>query len=355
MADGRRVLITGIAGQLAGLLAHALEARDDVAEIVGVDIREPQHDLERTRFVRAALRNPIVAKLLADSEIDTVVHLSTAAGPASVGGRARQKELNVIGAMQLFAACQNAPALRRVVLKSTTAVYGADHTDPALFREQDTPSVPPRHGFAKDATEIEAYARGLGRRRDDIDLTILRFANFLGPSLDSAFHSMFTLPVVPSLLGFDPRLQFCHEQDAIDVLTRVVTEDHLGTFNVAGEGILYLSQCIRLAGRLAAPVPWPLTELVAAGVQRTRRVDITPDQLGFLRHGRAVDTTRLREQLGFEPAYSTRAAFEDYVRRRRIHGLLDRDEVQEWRQEFQSYLQRKMQQRLLERRASEAR
>jgi UDP-glucose 4-epimerase len=350
VAKGRRVLVTGIAGQLAGLLAHALEARDDVDTIVGVDVREPAHDLQRTRFVRANVRNPLVAKILADDEIDTVVHLSTAAGPGSVGGRARMKELNVIGAMQLFAACQNAPRLRRVVLKSTTAIYGAHHTDPALFREQDPPRVPPDHGFAKDATEIEQYARDLARRRDDLDLTVLRFANFLGPRLDSSFHALFTLPVVPSQLGFDPRLQFCHEQDAVDVLVRATTGDHPGTYNVAGDGVLYLSQCIRLAGRIAAPVPWPLTDLVASAVQRTRRIDITHDQLGFLRHGRAVDTTRLRDQMGVVPAYSTRDAFEDYVERRRIHGIVDRDQLALWQREAVDALQRRLQQRRLARR-----
>ena len=349
MALSRRVLVTGIAGQLAGLLAHALEARDDVEAIVGVDVQEPTHELARTRFVRAAIRNPLVAKILADEGIDTVVHLSTAAGPGSVGGRARMKELNVIGAMQLFAACQNAPQLERVVLKSTTAVYGAHHTDPALFREEAQPQVPPDHGFAKDATEIEQYARELGRRRGDLDLTILRFANFLGPRLDSSFHALFTLPVVPSQLGFDPRLQFCHEQDAVDVLVHAVTGDHPGTFNVAGDGILYLSQCIRLAGRVAAPVPWPLTDAVASLVQRTRRIDITHDQLSFLRHGRAVDTTRLKKQMGFTPAYTTRAAFEDYVERRRIHGLIDRDEVARWQRELVDYLQRRSQERRLAR------
>lgn len=349
MAEGRRVLVTGIAGQLAGLLAHSLEARDDIDAIVGVDVREPPHELGRTRFVRAAVRNPLVAKVLADEGIDTVVHLSTAAGPGSVGGRARMKELNVIGAMQLFAACQNAPRLRRVVLKSTTAVYGAHHTDPALFGEDDRPSVPPEHGFAKDATEIEQYARDLARRRADVDLTVLRFANFLGPRLDSSFHSLFTLPVVPSQLGFDPRLQFCHEQDAVDVLVRTVTGDHPGTFNVAGDGALYLSQCIRLAGRLAMPVPWPLTDAVADAVQRTRRVDITHDQLSFLRHGRVVDTTRLTKQMGFAPVHSTRTAFEDYVERRRIHGLLDRDEIARWQRRLVDELQRHSQRRRLAR------
>lgn len=349
MAQRRRVLITGIAGELPGMLARALEARDDVEEIIGVDVREPGHELHRTRFVRADVRNPLVARVLADAEVDTVVHTSTAAGPASVGGRARMKELNVIGAMQLFAACQKAPTVRRLVLKSTTAVYGSDHTDPGLFREEATPRTPPQHGFAKDATEIEGYARALGRRRPDIDLTILRFANFLGGSLDSAFHSLFTLPVIPSVLGYDPRLQFCHQQDAIDVLEAAAVDERPGTFNVAGEGVLYLSQCTRLAGRVPAPVPWPFVNAVASAVQRTRRVDITPDQLRFLQFGRVVDTTRLREQFGFSPRYSTRETFEDYVRRRRISGLLDREEVLRWEREVHDYLQRRSQQRLLAR------
>jgi UDP-glucose 4-epimerase len=355
VAEGRRVLITGISGELAGQLARQLEERDDVRDVVGVDVRTPQHDLQRTEFVRADIRNPLVARVISAAEIDTVVHTSTTANPGSAGGRARMKELNVIGAMQLFAACQKSPSVKRLVLKSTTAVYGSDYTDPALFREDQTPREPPKHGFAKDATEIEGYARAFGRRRKDVDLTILRFANFVGGRMDSAFHSMFTLPAIPTVLGFDPRLQFCHEEDAVGVLHRVVTGQHPGTFNVAGAGTLYLSQCVRLAGRLPAPIPWPFVSAVAGLAQRSRRIDITADQLRFLQFGRVVDTARLREQLGYTPRYTTRQAFEDFVRRRRIKGLLDRDEVVRWERELYDFLQRRGQERFLAQQRSEPR
>jgi UDP-glucose 4-epimerase len=350
VADGtpRRVLITGIAGQLAGAFARALEQRDDVLEIIGVDVQEPRHDLHRTEFVRADIRNPLVGRVLDAAAIDTVVHTSTTASPAAAGGRSRMKERNVIGAMQLLAACQRAPGLRRFVLKSTTAVYGSDHADPALFSEDVSPRTPPRSGFGKDASEVEGYARAFGRRRKDVDLTILRFANFLGGEVDGAFASLFALPVVPTVLGFDPRLQFCHEDDAVDVLTRVTTGDHPGIFNVAGEGALYLSQCIRLAGRVPVPVLLPFVSGVAGLVRRTGRADISPDQLRFLQFGRVVDTTRLREELGVTPRFTTREAFEDFLGRRRIQGVLSPDEVTRWERDLQSFLRRKGQERFVE-------
>ena len=350
---GRRVLVTGIAGALAGMLTRALEERDDVEYLVGVDVREPRADLTRTEYVRADIRNPLVARVIQAADVDTIVHMSTMSTPGRAGGRARMKELNVIGAMQLLAAAQKAPSVQRFVLKSTTAVYGSDHTDPALFREEDTPAVAPKSGFAKDATEIEGYARAFGRRRKDAALTILRFANFLGGEVDSAFAGFFGLPVVPSVMGFDPRLQFCHEEDGVAVLEQAATGDHPGIYNVAGPGVLYLSQCTRLAGRLPAPVPFPLVSAVAGLVRRSERVDFSPEQLRFLQFGRVGDITRLRTEFEYEPRYSTREAFEDFVARRRITGLVDRDGVVRWERDLYDFLARKGQERFIAARRGE--
>lgn len=347
------MLITGISGALAGMLAKKLEEREDVEYLVGVDVREPRADLTRTEYVRADIRNPLVARVIQATEVDTIVHMSTMATPGRAGGRARMKELNVIGAMQLLAAAQKAESVRRFVLKSSTAVYGSDHTDPALFREEDTPAVAPKSGFAKDASEIEDYARAFGRRRRDATLTVLRFANFLGGEVDSAFAAFFGLPVVPSIMGFDPRLQFCHEQDGVEVLVRSVVEDHPGVFNVAGPGVLYLSQCTRLAGRLSAPVPFPLVSAVAGLVRRSQRVDFSPEQLRFLQFGRVGDIGRLRKGFGYEPRYSTREAFEDFVARRRITGLVDRDGAVRWERDLYEFLARKGQERFIAARRGE--
>lgn len=344
---GRRVLITGISSDLAGRLAQRLEADDRVVEIIGVDTREPTVALERTEFVRADLRNPLVSRIVSTTAVDTVVHTATMAGPGAAGGRARMKEQNVIGAMQLLAACQQSPDLRTFVLKSSTAVYGSDHSDPALFDEDQPAASPTSHGFASDAAEVEGYARAMARRRPDVALTILRFANFLGGDMESVLGSFFALPVVPSVLGFDPRLQFVHEDDGLEVLHRATDGDHPGTYNVAGPGVVYLSQCVRKAGRVQVPVPLPLVSAVAGVVRRARRVDFSPEQLRFLQFGRAVDTSRLEQEFGYTPRYTTAEAFDDFIARRRIRAIVKREDVVRLERELYDFLQRKGQERFL--------
>ena len=100
-------------------------------------------------------------------------------------------------------------------MKSTTTVYGAGPRDPAMFTEDMGPKRLPRSGYAKDVYEIEGYVRGFARRRPDVRVTMLRAANVIGPHVHSPLTSYFRLPVIPTVAGFDPRLQFLHEDDLI--------------------------------------------------------------------------------------------------------------------------------------------
>lgn len=342
---GKRILITGISDELPGLVARALEQREDVEYLVGVDVKEPRHDLRRTEFVRADIRNPLIARILSATEVDTVLHLAVVPAPGPVGGRTRMKEQNVIGSMQLLAACQKAPQLAKVVVKSSTSIYGSDHTNPALLTEDATPPAALTGGFAKDVTEVEGYARAFGRRRKEVALTILRFSNFIGGPIDSLFATYFALPVIPSVLGFDPRLQFCHADDALGVLVAASLEDHPGIFNVAGPGVLYLSQAIRMAGRVQAPVPKPVMSLAGTLVRQIGRLEYSTEHLKFLQFGRVADITQLRKTFGYEPRYSTVEAFQDYLARRRISRLSDTQPRIDWDPDLYDFIQRKGQER----------
>ena len=319
MSPDRRVLVTGIAGDLARLTAQELERRDEVARVVGVDVAEPAVALERTEFVRTDPDDRALAEVIATHEIDTVVHLGVSDGAVSDGagaaGRTAVKERNVIGTMQLLAACQNAPGVQRFVLRSSTAVYGSSHTDPALFTERAQPATAPEDGFAKDVTEIEGYVRAFARHREDVGVAVLRFAPVVGPHLVGPLEALLALPVVPRVLGFDPRVQFCHEEDAVEVLVRAAVDPHTGVTNVAGDGALYLSQCLRLARRFSLPLPGPALAALASLMGRAGQREVSSDELRYLHYGRVVDTERLRTEIGYRPRYSSRAAFEDLLRR----------------------------------------
>ncbi len=116
------------------------------------------------------------------------------------------KELNVIGTMQLLAACQQSPDVRKLVVKSSAAVYGASNRDPAMFTEGMNAKRLPSSGFAKDITEVESYIRGFARRRPDVAVTTLRIANVIGPEVTTAMTGYFRLPVIPTVLGFNPQV-----------------------------------------------------------------------------------------------------------------------------------------------------
>lgn len=322
-SSGRRVLVTGVAGPLAAAVASGLSERDEVERVVGIDT-EPPAGSPPIEFVRGDLRSPLAAEVLDSSGIDTLVHLDIETMSRKAGGRPQMKEHNVLGTMQLFAAAQKAPGVRQVVLRSTTAVYGSSHRNPSLLRE-DALVSPPRAGYAKDASEMEGYARGLARRRADVSVTVLRLATPVGPTADSPLSLYFELPVAPTLLGYDPRIQLLHQTDAADVIEQAVRESHSGVFNVGAPGAMYLSQALRLAGKPPVPVARPLMPWVAGMLRSAGVVDFSADQLEFMLHGRVADISRLREVFGTVPSRTTREAFDDFLASRSARPVLDPD------------------------------
>jgi UDP-glucose 4-epimerase len=321
------VLVTGACRFLGGYLTARLAQNPLINHVIAVDAIAPSKDLlrrmGRAEFVRADIRNPFIAKIIRNGDVDTVVHAAAASYAPRSGGRATLKELNVMGAIQLFAACQKAPSVRRVIVKSTSEVYGSSSRDPVLFTEDSSARRPPGEGFARDSIDIEGYARGLGRRRPDIAVTILRLANMIGPAMDTALSRYLAGPVVPTVIGHDARLQLLHEQDALGALERATMAGKSGTFNVGAPGIIMMSQAIRRSGRIALAVPrtalWAADSLWRA----TRYTELDREQLDYLSYGRVMDTTRMRNDLGYSPKWTTAEAFDDYVRGRGLTPIID--------------------------------
>jgi UDP-glucose 4-epimerase len=146
-----------------------------------------------------------------------------------------------------------------------------------------------------------------------VSVTLLRPASVVGPDVSSRLTDYFRLPVVPTVLGYDARLQFVHDSDLLGALHHATVDGVHGTYNVAGEGVLMLSQAMRRLGRPTVSVPG--FALSAAGtLSRQAGVGrLSPELTTYLRFGRGLDTRRLRTVLGFAPAYTTPSAFADFA------------------------------------------
>jgi UDP-glucose 4-epimerase len=309
----RVVLVTGVAGPFASLFARRLADLGEgagISKVVGIDTILPPHDIGRVKFVRADIRTPVIGKVIAVEDVDTVVHLDV--NPPRRGRAGGAKELNVIGTMQLLAACQRSSTISKFVLGSSTAVYGTSPRDPAMFTESAPARGGVRSGFPKDIVEVESYVRGFARRRPEVLITTLRPAQVLDPGMETPLATYFASPVLPAVMGFDPRLQFLHLSDALEVFEQSVVKDRPGTFNVAGDGVVLLSQAARRLGRPVIPLlPFGFAT-AARRVLRAAGSDIPPDLHRLLTFGRVVDTTALRDIFGHELGHTSQETFEEF-------------------------------------------
>lgn len=314
MPRGLRVVVTGVAGHWGGELARALERDPSIEHIAGIDTSEPAVELERTEFVEADIRNPVISRLLPALEPDIVAHCGILWYPEPGKPARALHDINVIGTLQLLAACEKCDGLRAVVARGSAAIYGSEGSAPSFFTEAMARRYPLKTRFQRDIGELESYFENFSRRHPEVTCTMLRFQPEIGPGLDQPLVRYLSLPVVPTQLGFDPRLQLVHADDATGALAAAVANPVRGPVNVAPDGTISLTRILRLAGRPTLPIPHPLTGTVLGRVGRSLgAADLYNDGVRLLRYGRGVDNTRLKRDVGYVPAYDAEATVRDFV------------------------------------------
>jgi UDP-glucose 4-epimerase len=222
-------------------------------------------------------------------------------------------DINVIGTLQLLGACERVPSLRTIVIRGSAGIYGAEPHAPQFFKEEMTEMFPLRTRFQRDVAEIENYFETFARRRPGVDCTMLRYQPAIGRGMRTQITRYLSQPVCPTYMGFDPRIQLVHIDDALEALVAAVGNPVRGTVNVACPGTIGLSRMIRLAGRRALPIAAPLFGAVTTTAQRLGLDSQSEDFQRLLRYGRGVDTARLTEDVGYTPRHSTVDAVESWV------------------------------------------
>ncbi len=307
------VLVTGVSRYVGAAVAQELSQRPGIDRVIGIDLPEPRFPLGNADFVRTDVGNPLVGRVLAQAKVDVVVHLAMSAEARSGSARVSQKERNVIGTMQLLASCQARPELRRFVLKSTASVYGSSPKDPAVFTEGMSGGSRIRAGHLRDAIEVEGYVRALARRRPDVATNVLRMAHIVGRQVQSSVCDYLRAPVWPVPLGYNARLQLLHPDDAVEALVAAASGTSDGVVNVAGDGVVHLSQAARLLHRPTIPLATAPGRTLSSLARRLGMPALSTDEIDYLMWGRCLDTARMRTVLRMEPRWTTRATLEDFA------------------------------------------
>lgn len=314
MAREGRVVITGVATHWGAELARSLERTPGVGQIIGIDTSPPDVDLGRTEFVEADIRNPVISRLLPTLKPDVVVHCGILWYPEEGRPSRSLHDINVIGTLQLLAACEKVEGLRALVVRGSAAIYGSSPSAPAFFTEDMARRFPLSTRFQRDIGELEGYFDNFARRHPAIACCMLRFQAEIGAGLDNPLTRYLSLPVVPTQMGWDPRLQPLHATDATGALAAATLNPVRGAVNVAPDGTISLSRLLRLAGKpavgLLPGISGPLLKRLGGFLGTA---DLYQDGTLLLRYGRGCDNRRLREEVGYELAFDAEGAARDFA------------------------------------------
>jgi UDP-glucose 4-epimerase len=316
-----RILVTGLGTFWGSRLAQHLEAQPDVELVVGVDTREPRLPLQKTEFVRADSSYSILQRIVRATQVDTILHTHLIVDSGKVSGR-NLHDTNVIGTMNLLAAAGAAGSpVRKLVLKSSTLVYGSNYQDPYFFREETPRTRPPKTQVERSLSEVSSIVGDFAEDNPHVIVTKLRLANILGDEFTSPFARILRRPAVPEILGFDPRLQFVHEDDVVGALAYATQHEVPGVFNIAGDGALPWSEVAAICGKPRIPLPPLLTQLAVEPLRMLRVANLPPEILSLLRYGRVVDNSRYK-RAGFEYQRTTAGTVDAFARTMRLDNTL---------------------------------
>ncbi|HTM19513.1 MAG TPA: SDR family oxidoreductase [Kofleriaceae bacterium] len=311
-APAQRVIITGIAGRLGRIVARRLH-RDGRFQVVGIDRRpfpERPKDIEHHQV---DLRSRRARDLFKDS-VDALVHMGVMHDPRM--SAAEHYSWNINGTTKLLEYCQSM-GVPKVVVLSSANVYGP-RPDNAQFLTEEAPLLAAQ-SFAnmRDLVEIDHLASSFFWRARDTDTVILRPVHILG-GVRNAPSNYLRLPVVPTLLGFDPMVQVIHEQDVVEAIACALGAGARGIYNVTGPGEVPLSVVLRELGRRTVPVPHPLAGPLWRAAFRVGYSSFPAEEFDFIRYVCMVDGSRAQTELGYRPRHSLRET---------IHAVEAREEV----------------------------
>ncbi len=303
-------MITGITGGLARLVGAALAEQGH--EIIGVDYRNPPDDLGYPATLYKANYNKTrIEDIFRRHRPEQVLHLGRVGNLKMRTGK--RFDLNVIGSSKVMTLCLKYE-VRRLVVLSTFHIYGAHpHNHIPIFEEDPLRAGT---GFPQlgDAIQLDSQSVMWIWRHPEVQIAVLRPCNVVGPSISNAISRFLRHDVKPSILGFNPMVQFIHQDDMVEALLAVAGSSQVGVFNVAGKESIPWRDALKLCGGTLVPVPADFAAF-ALKVLRTFTTALPPYMVNFTKYPCIISDEALRSAFGWEPKVDIRETLLTTVRR----------------------------------------
>src|SRR4051812_10922970 len=311
----RVVAVTGACTYLGGELLRRLEENPAYDKILALDIRPPAlAPGGKTEFVKIDLTQPTIdgelATLLQRARVDTFVHGAFLSHPTHAAEWAH--ELEDVGTMHVLNACAGVEP-RRLVMVSTTMVYGAHPKNPNFLTEDAELRGHRDSRFVNDKVRAERQIQRFAKEHPKVEVCIPRFAPILGPTVSNMYTRFFSRPIAPVMMGHDPLMQFVHEHDAAFALLKAVESRAVGAFNIVGKGVLPYTTVLAMLGRVPLPMPQLVARQLTKILWTTQLVGSPPSFLDFLLYLCVADGARAHRELGFSPRLSIKRTILDFL------------------------------------------
>lgn len=318
----KKIAITGAFGFIGSHLIPLLDADNRYSKIVAIDIKSPPISAKKLSYYNIDLTAPSaeaeLSKIFKKEKVDTVLHLAFLSNPVS--NVEWVHELESVGTFKLLNACSMSD-IKRFIMWSTTMVYGAYPDNPNYLTEGHKKRGCPGFAFVQDKLEAEKTVIDFASKNNDFQYTILRTCTIVGPTVDNIFTSIFLRNFVPVVMGYDPLMQFIHEVDVIDIFKFVLDRDIVGEINVASDGVLPISEILRLGNIAPLPIPYFILKNVVSFLWNGQLIKYPVGFMNYMKYVWNVDNEKLTKEIGFIPKYSSLEAIKNYLGTRRLRRI----------------------------------
>ncbi len=298
-SDEGSIVITGIVGRLGKQVCRVLHRR---ATVIGVDRRDfaaKPRDVVHHQF---DVRRKKLRDVFRHGNVRAVVHLGVMHDPRASAHDHHTWNVVGFGKMLEFMAQYG---VEKLVVLSSANIYGPRPDNPQFITEESPLLGSQEFSEIRDLIEIDMLAQSFFWRATKTETVILRPTHILG-SVRNAPSNYLRLPVVPTLMGFDPMIQVVHQSDVTRAIELALQPGVRGIFNIAGPEPAPLTRVIKMLGRPILPVPHTFGRKLLADLFRYRLSSFPAPELDHIRYVCMVDDRRARTLMGYRPQRSLR-------------------------------------------------